>query len=57
MKVARSKEDIFVSQHKYVLDLLKEIDMLGCKPANTPMDPTKTIGSRKESVPMDNERY
>lgn len=26
-----------VSLLKYVLDLLKEIGMLGCKPANTPM--------------------
>jgi Reverse transcriptase (RNA-dependent DNA polymerase) len=29
---------IFTSQRKYILDLLKEIDKLGCKPASTPID-------------------
>ena len=42
--VAQSKKSIFVSQQKYVLDLLKETCMLECKPANTPMDSTKKIG-------------
>ena len=33
MDFARSKEGIFVSQQKYVLVLLDETNMLGCKPA------------------------
>ena len=28
-----------MSQRKYVLDILKEIGMLDCKPVDTPMDP------------------
>ncbi|RVW57066.1 Retrovirus-related Pol polyprotein from transposon TNT 1-94 [Vitis vinifera] len=40
MEIARSKKGIAVSQRKYVLDLLNEIGMLGCKPAETPMDTT-----------------
>ena len=31
IEVARSKEGIFVSQHKYVLNLLKEVGKLECK--------------------------
>ncbi|RVW61349.1 Retrovirus-related Pol polyprotein from transposon RE1 [Vitis vinifera] len=36
MEIARSKKGIAVSQRKYVLDLLNETGMLGCKPAETP---------------------
>ncbi|GJZ13856.1 putative reverse transcriptase, RNA-dependent DNA polymerase [Tanacetum coccineum] len=37
IKVLRSKQGIFMYQKKYVLDLLAEIGMVDCKPANTPM--------------------
>ena len=40
MKIAWSRTSISVSQHKYVMDLMNEIEMLDCKPANTPMDYT-----------------
>ncbi|VVA27208.1 PREDICTED: Retrovirus-related Pol poly from transposon, partial [Prunus dulcis] len=36
IEVARSKHDIFLSQRKYVLDLLAETGMLDCKPIDTP---------------------
>ncbi len=39
MKFARSKEGIIVNQNKYVLDLLDETGMLGCKPVETPLEP------------------
>ena len=39
MEFAQSKEGIFVSQWKYVLDLLDETSMLGCKPMETPTEP------------------
>ena len=48
MEVARSKKGIVVSQRKYVLDLLKEIGMSGCRPANTLIDPNKKLGDDKE---------
>ncbi|XP_019055285.1 PREDICTED: uncharacterized protein LOC109115550 [Nelumbo nucifera] len=38
IEVARSKEGIFISQRKYVLDLLTETGKLGTKPASTPID-------------------
>ena len=31
--------------------------MLGCKPADTPMDSTKKIGVENDSIPVDRERY
>ncbi|KAL6339861.1 hypothetical protein AAG906_034949 [Vitis piasezkii] len=40
----------FVSQRKYILDLLKETGMLGCKPIDTPMDSRKKLGIEKEST-------
>jgi hypothetical protein len=36
--VAYSREALFLSQRKYVLELLKETGMIGCKPVLTPMD-------------------
>ena len=39
MEIARSREGLFVNQRKYILDLLKETGMLGCRPAETPIDP------------------
>ena len=38
MEFARSKEDIFVNQCKYVLDLLNETGLLGCKLVETPIE-------------------
>ena len=57
MEVARSRKGIVVSQRKYILDLLKEIGMLGCKPIDTPMGPYKKIGLQKNSAPVDWGRY
>ena len=33
IEVLRSNEGIFISQRKYILDLLAETDIVGCKPA------------------------
>jgi hypothetical protein len=38
MEIARGTEDIVLSQRKYVLDLLTESSMLGCRPAVSPID-------------------
>ncbi|RVW64174.1 Retrovirus-related Pol polyprotein from transposon RE1 [Vitis vinifera] len=48
MEVARLRKGIVVSQRKYILDLLKETGMLGCKPIDTPMDSQKKLGIKKE---------
>lgn len=38
MEMARCKEESFISQRKYTLDLLKETRMLRCKPTSTTLD-------------------
>ncbi|RVW18846.1 Retrovirus-related Pol polyprotein from transposon RE1 [Vitis vinifera] len=48
MEVARSKRGIVVSQRKYILDLLKETGMSGCRPADTPIDPNQKLGDTKD---------
>lgn len=37
IEVDRSEQGIFISQQKYILDLLAEVGMLDCKPARAPM--------------------
>ena len=44
IEVARNKTGIAISQRKYILDLLEETGTLGCKPAETPMDPNVRLG-------------
>ncbi|XP_058741436.1 secreted RxLR effector protein 161-like [Vicia villosa] len=56
MEVARSKNGIVVSQQKYIIDLLKETGMSGCRLADTPMDPNAKLW-REGSVPIDTGRY
>nr|KYP53276.1 hypothetical protein KK1_024903 [Cajanus cajan] len=50
MEVARSKKGIVVSQRKYILDLLKETVMMGCRPAETPIDPKKNMEVKRKVI-------
>ncbi|KAL4011241.1 hypothetical protein IC575_028293 [Cucumis melo] len=56
-EVARSKEGISVSQRKYTLDLLTETGMLGCRPADTPIEFNCKLGNSDDQVPVDKEQY
>jgi Reverse transcriptase (RNA-dependent DNA polymerase) len=42
IKMARSKK-VVISQHKYVLDLLRDTRMLECRPVNTPIEPNHKL--------------
>ena len=53
MEVAWSKRGIMVPQRKYILDLLKDIGMRGCEPADTPIDLNKKLRHRKKVAPID----
>jgi len=57
MEIARSKEGIYISQRKYILDLLKETGKLGCKPASTPLEPNWKSKENKADSIVDKERY
>ncbi|KAK2987530.1 hypothetical protein RJ640_030199 [Escallonia rubra] len=56
MEIARSKKGIAVSQRKYILDLLKETGISGCRPVETPNDPNKKLGDNKGDL-VNTSRY
>ncbi|CAL2240277.1 unnamed protein product [Prunus armeniaca] len=57
IEVARSQQGIFLSQRKYVLDLLNETGMLGCKPADTPIVHNHNLEILPDQVPTNKDRY
>lgn len=57
MEVAQTRKGISVCQMKYILDLLKEIGTMGCKPTETPMDSIVKLGNKVNSAPVDKGRY
>ncbi|TYK08627.1 reverse transcriptase [Cucumis melo var. makuwa] len=57
MEVVRSKEGISMSLRKYILDLLIETSMLGCRPADTPIEFNCKLGNSNDQVPVDKEQY
>jgi hypothetical protein len=49
MEVARSKKGIVVSQRKYILGLLQETSMSGCRPVDTPMNPNAKLREKGDT--------
>ena len=56
VEVMRSKHEIFLSQRKYVLDLLSETRKLGVKPCSSPMGPGVHL-TKEGDLFEDPERY
>ncbi|RDX97055.1 Copia protein, partial [Mucuna pruriens] len=56
IKVSYSKQGIFISQRKHVLDLLKEIGKLGCKTSRVPIKQNYRIGC-EESPTIEKFEY
>ena len=57
IEVLRSKKGIFINQKKYVLDLLAEVGMLDCKPAETPIVANHRLQTTPGGEPADKEKY
>ncbi|CAA7408297.1 unnamed protein product [Spirodela intermedia] len=57
IEVAHSKEGIFISQHKYTVDLLQETRQLACKPIVTPVDINVKLGAGGDSPPVNKESF
>ena len=57
IEVARSRHGIFISQRKYVLDLLKETRMLGSKACDTPIDSNQKLDDGSNEAETDKGRY
>ncbi|WVZ55981.1 hypothetical protein U9M48_006573 [Paspalum notatum var. saurae] len=56
IEIARSLKGIVLSQRKYVLDLLEETGMLGCRPCSTPIDKNHQINA-EFGDPVNKETY
>ena len=56
IEIARSPKGIVLSQRKYVLDLLSETGMLGCRPLSTPIDPNHKLCA-ESGDPVNKDRY
>jgi hypothetical protein len=57
IEVYRSKLGIFLSQRKYVLDLLVETRMLDCKHVDTSIVQNHCLAEYTDRVPTNKERY
>ncbi|XP_070052697.1 uncharacterized mitochondrial protein AtMg00810-like [Nicotiana tomentosiformis] len=57
VEITRSKKGIFLSQRKYILDLLVEIGKLAAKPCSTPMVPTLHLMKYDGDLFNDPDRY
>lgn len=57
IKVAYSRDVIYLSSPKFVLDLLFETDMLVCKPAKTPIVQNYRLVIFPNQVPTNKVRY
>ncbi|CAL8155034.1 unnamed protein product [Prunus armeniaca] len=57
IKVARSQQGIFLSQRKYVWDLLTDTGMLDCKHVDTHIVHNHHLGEYSDQVLTNKERY
>ena len=57
IEVACSKWGIYISQQKYILNLLREIGMLGCKPVETLIEPNHKLRGTIEDDMVDHDLY
>jgi len=57
IEVVRSKQGIFLSQRKYVLDLLKETGMSNTKPVYLPMDPNMSLSHEDGELMSAPDKY
>lgn len=57
IEVAYYKHGIFISQRKYILDLLSKTGKLACKATAVPIEQNRGIGSEEESPKVDKAQY
>lgn len=57
MEAIRSNQEVYLSQHMYVMDLLEESSMLGHKLIDSPIDPNAKFGTDEEELFPNPSKY
>jgi len=57
IEVAYFRQGIFISQRKYILDLLKETGKLGCKTTGVPIEQNHKIENNEENPKVEKTQY
>ncbi|GJS56805.1 putative ribonuclease H-like domain-containing protein [Tanacetum coccineum] len=57
LQVQQKEDGIFISQDKYVADILKKFDFVTIKTASTPMEPNKALVKDEEAKDVDVHLY
>ncbi|GJY70272.1 putative ribonuclease H-like domain-containing protein [Tanacetum coccineum] len=57
LQVQQKEDGIFISQDKYVADILKKFDFVTMKTASTPMEPNKALVKDEEAEDVDVRLY
>nr|KYP50079.1 Retrovirus-related Pol polyprotein from transposon TNT 1-94 [Cajanus cajan] len=57
IEVARGKDGLFLSQRKYVLDIISEAGLLGARPVSTPLEQNHHLATINGALFDDPEKY
>ena len=57
LEVAKTASGINLCQRKYILDLLNDADMMGCKPAKIPVEPNVKLNKYEGKALQDPSSY
>jgi len=57
IEVAYSNHEIFISQQKYITNLVVVTGKLGCRPVSTPMDPNHKLCQAEEESAIEKKMY
>ena len=57
LEVDRTKEGLFLCQHKYTRDILKKFGLMECKPVSTPIEPNAKICAHEGKELEDETMY
>ena len=57
LQIKQTHDNIFISQTKYALELLKKFDMQYCKSISTPMASALSINKDESGIVVDGKRY
>ncbi|XP_045791429.1 uncharacterized mitochondrial protein AtMg00810-like [Trifolium pratense] len=57
IQINQGEKGTYIHQSKYTKELLKKFNMDDCKPMNTPMHPTSSLGKSEDEGKVDQKLY